>query len=140
MVAGARRQGFRSHRNGMTLLEVLIALVVLGMFLVPAMLAVSQAVITSNESSIAVVASSIARQRLESLKLLSYDSIQSSPERSSADLRPGDRYFQVATTVTETQPNGPNLDGVKEVVVTVYQAGSQSPLVVLTTRVTPVGV
>ena len=124
----------------MTLLEVLISLAVLIVFVVPAVTGLSQALAASNQSSTSAAASSIARETLENLKLLGYSAVQSSAQPSFADLRPGDHFFQVTTRVTEIEPNDASLKGLKQVEVSVCQTGSQTPLVVLTTYFTPVGV
>jgi prepilin-type N-terminal cleavage/methylation domain-containing protein len=127
-------------RRGLTLVEVLIALAVMMVFVLPVVIGLSQALSVTSQSSTAVVASSTARQTIENLKAVGYANIQSSATRSTADLRPGDHYFEIETVVVEEQPNTAKLDGLKRVEVSVYQAGSQTPLVVLFTYFTPVGV
>ena len=132
--------GICSARHGLTLVEVLIALAVMMVFLLPVVVGLSQALMISSQSSTSVAASSIARQTIENLKVVGYNNIQSSSVRSPADLRPGDHYFEVETKVTEVVPNDASLKGLKLAEVTVYQARSQTPLVVLTTYFTPAGV
>jgi len=132
-------QSAAGRRGGLTLVEVLIALTVLAVVLLPVMIGFSQALITTSQSSITTAASSIARARVEDLKAVGYDNTISQG-RAAASLKPGDSYFEVQTDVTEIEPNDSSLGGLKMVVVTVYQAGSQSPLVTLTTYITPSGV
>lgn len=117
-------------------MEVLISLTILAVVLLPVMIGFSQAIITTNQTSIESVASSIARATLENLKVVGYDNILSQ-ERAAA---PGNARFEVAVQVSEPEPNGPQLEGLKVAVVSVYQKGSASPMVVLTTYFTPVGV
>lgn len=117
-------------------MEVLIALTILAVVLLPVMIGFSQAIITTNETSIESVASSIAWATLENLKVVGYDNILSQ-ERAAA---PGNPRFEVAVEVSEPEPNGPQLEGLKVAVVSVYQKGSPSPMAVLTTYFTPVGV
>jgi hypothetical protein len=113
---------------------------VLTVFLLPVMIGFSQALITTSQASTSAAASSIARQTIENLKAVGYDSILSSEVRSAADLRPGDHYFEVETRVTEVEPNDLSRKGLKQAEVSVYQTKSQTPLVVLTTYFTPAGV
>jgi len=137
---GRGRGACPSGRRGLTLVEVLIALTVLAVFLLPVMIGFSQALIATSQSSISAAASSIARQMIEDLKAVSFDSIQSSAGRSSVDMRPGDLFFQVETKVTVVEPNDATLKGLKLVEVSVYLTGSKTPMVVLSTYFTPAGV
>lgn len=131
-----RPPGFVCRRRGLTLLEVLIALSVLGVFLLPVILALTQALTTSTQSTTVVAATSIARQTVERLKSVGYDNVQSSPEPTPADLKPGDGYFEVTTSVALAA----GVNSVKEIVVSVRRTGSQEPLAVLRTLLIPVGV
>jgi len=141
---GQETRSCPTRRRGLTLVEVLIALTVLAVFLLPVMIGFSQALITTSQASISAAASSIARQTVEDMKVLGYDSIQSSAGRVYADMRPGqnppDHYFQVETKVTELEQNDASLKGLKFVEVSVYRTGSQTPLVVLSTYFAPFGV
>jgi len=139
---GQETRSCPTRRRGLTLVEVLIALSVLAVFLLPVMVGFSQALITTSQASISAAASSVARGMIEDLKMVGYDYIQSSTGRSYKDLKTaGDHYFQVETKVTEVEPNDQvSLKGLKLVEVTVYNTGSQTPLVALSTYFTPAGV
>ncbi len=125
--------------RGMTLVEVLISLSVMIVFVLPTVIGLSQALSVTSQSSTTVMASSIARERIEYLKTVGYGSIQTTA-RTPVDLRTGDSYFQLETTVVEEQPNTALLEGLKRVEVKVYKYGSAIPLVILFTYYTPVGV
>jgi prepilin-type N-terminal cleavage/methylation domain-containing protein len=139
---GQEARSCPTRSRGLTLVEVLIALSVLAVFLLPVMIGFSQALITTSQASISAAGSSVARGMIEDLKLVGYDGIQSSTGRSYKDLKTaGDHYFQVETKVTEVEPNDQvSLKGLKLVEVTVYNTGSQTPLVALSTYFTPAGV
>jgi prepilin-type N-terminal cleavage/methylation domain-containing protein len=124
---------------GVTLVEVLIALTILAVVLLPVMVGFSQALITTSRSSLSVVATNIARQKVEELKAQDYASLQSQA-RQRRDYRPGDAYFEVEVTVAELRPNDAAKCGLKQAVVTVYQRGSSQPIVNITTFFTPIGV
>jgi prepilin-type N-terminal cleavage/methylation domain-containing protein len=126
-------------RRGLTLVEVLVALTILAVILLPVMVGFSQALITTSQSSITAVATSIAREKIEELKLRPYELIQSQPGEHR-DLRPGDSYFEVEATVTENRPDDAAHSGLKTAVVSVYRSGSARPLVTLSTYFTPAGV
>jgi prepilin-type N-terminal cleavage/methylation domain-containing protein len=127
-------------RAGLTLVEILIALTILAVVLLPVMVGFAQALITTNQSSTSAVASSIARQTIESIKVAGYSNAAVGQTTTTADLVPGDTFFQVKTTVTETEPNDASHKGLKKIEVLVYQKGSSSAMVALTTYISPVGV
>ena len=124
---------------GVTLVEVLIALTILAVVLLPVMVGFSQALITTSRSSLSAVATNIARQKVEELKAKDYASLQSQA-RERRDYRPGDSYLEVAVTVTELRPDDAAKVGLKQAVVTVYQRGSSQPIADLTTFFTVIGV
>jgi hypothetical protein len=104
------------------------------------MVGFAQALITTSQTTISSVASSAARDTIENLKALGYDNVLPGQSQASADLRQGDGFFRITTTVTEAVPNDASKKGLKLIEVAVSQKGSQTPMVVLTTYFTPVGV
>jgi len=132
-------------RTGFTLVEVLVALTLVAMVLLPVVLGLSQALVSTSESTMLAAATSIARQKMEDLKseirdpTKGFDAVVSQ-EREPADLNPGDSFFEVAVTVETTRPQDSADSGMKKAVVTVYRAGSERPLTVLTTYLVVAGV
>ena len=125
---------------GLTLVEVLVALTLLALVILPIMAGFSQSLVSTNQSTIAAVATSLARQKLEQLKLRDYDALFSEPSEVR-DLRPGDGYFLISTQVQEVRANDPdNYSGLKRLDVSVSRQGSASSLVTLTTYSIPKGV
>ncbi len=125
---------------GLTLVEILIALTILAVVLLPVMVGFAQALITTSQSSTSAVASSIARQTLESMKAVGYSYALVGQTTTPADLVPGDAFFQIKTTVTEIEPDDASHKGLKKIEVLVYQKGSSSAMVALSTYISPVGV
>jgi prepilin-type N-terminal cleavage/methylation domain-containing protein len=123
----------KPHRErGLTLVEVLIALTLLVVVLLPVMVAFSQALITTSQSSISAAATSIAREKVEEFKAIGFDDL-ADQTRQPRDLRPGDSFFEVAATVEIRRPDGPLQEGMKEAQVTVYRTGSSHPLMTVCT-------
>jgi prepilin-type N-terminal cleavage/methylation domain-containing protein len=138
------RAGRGSAKRGLTLIEVLIALTLLAVILLPVMAGFSQALITTSRSSITAVAISIAREKVEELKSQAmageWEQI-ATQEEQPRDFKPGDGFFRVKVDVDTIVANDPLTDcGLKRSVVSVYQTGSQGPAVTLTTYFTPSGV
>jgi prepilin-type N-terminal cleavage/methylation domain-containing protein len=129
----------RNSERGLTLVEVLIALAILAVALLPVMIGFSQALATANQSTITTGATSIARQKIEDLKAKAYADIVTEP-RTPRDLRAGDSFYQVAVTVEELRPDGTAHQGLKRVVTAVYRTGGAQPVVTITTYFTPVGI
>jgi prepilin-type N-terminal cleavage/methylation domain-containing protein len=125
--------------RGLTLVEVLIALTILAVALLPVMLGFAQALITTSQSTVSATATSIAREKVEQLKAQPFSRLYSQPAEAR-DLNPGDSFFQVEVTVTEIRPDDALLSGIKEAVVTVTRTRSQQPLATLTTYFSPVGI
>jgi len=129
-----------TSRRGLTLVELLVALVLLAVVLLPVMVGFSQALVAVNQSSISAAAASIARDKMEELKrqaYLNYDGLQSQ-ERQAADFGNQTGFFEVEVTVPPPPPNDPRVR--KQAVVSVYRTGSASPTVTLTSYFTPRGV
>jgi prepilin-type N-terminal cleavage/methylation domain-containing protein len=127
-------------RAGLTLVEILIALTILAVVLLPVMVGFAQALITTSQSSTSAVASSIARQTIESAKAAGYSNAAVGQTTAAADLVPGDAFFQVKTTITEPEPDDASHKGLKKIEVLVYQKGSSYAMVALATYISPVGV
>jgi prepilin-type N-terminal cleavage/methylation domain-containing protein len=127
------------RQSGLTLVEVLIALVVLAVVLLPVMLGFTQALATTSESSISAAATSIVRDKVEELKRMDYSVLTSQP-REARDLRPGDGFFEVAVTVEVRRPDDAAQAGLKEAVLSVYRTGSSDPVATVDTYFTPHGI
>ena len=119
--------------------EVLVALTLLAVVLLPVIVGFSQALASSSQSSISVAAASIARDKIEQLKCADFDNVQSEP-RETRDWDPGDSFFEVEVTVQTVRPNDSADAGLKEAEVTVYRTGGQEPVVVSTTYFIPFGI
>ncbi len=132
-------------KSGLTLVEILVALTLLAMVLLPVMTGLSQALVTTSDSTITTTATSIARDRVEQLKSelrrpgYDFNSLVSQP-RVPADYRPGDGFFEVEQIVEITRPDDAAHSGLKKVDVIVYRAGSDKPVVTLTTYLMPNGI
>ena len=130
---------------GFTLVEVLVALTLMAFVLLPVMMGLSQALISTSESSITAAATSVARDKNEQLKALvrssssGFDALASQP-REPADLRPGDSFFEVEVTVETVRPDDSLHSGMKTAAVMVYRTGSDRPVTTLTTYLVPFGI
>jgi Tfp pilus assembly protein PilV len=119
--------------------EVLIALTLVAVVLLPVVVGLSQALRSSTQSSVAVAAASIARDKIEQLKCAEFDGVQSEP-RETMDWAPGDSFFEVAVEVETVRPDDSAASGLKKAEVTVYRTGGQDPVVVSTTYFIPFGI
>jgi len=128
-----------SPRHGFTLVEVLVALTILAVVLLPVMIGFWQSLVVTNESSLSAAASSIARAEVEELKRTDFDVLDSTP-REPRDLKPGDGFFEVTIAVEVVRPNDSLDSGLKKAEVSVYRAGGAERLAVATTYVTPFGI
>jgi len=130
---------------GFTLVEVLVALTLMAFVLLPVMAGLSQALVSTSESSITAAATSIARDKNEQLKALvrssssGFAALASQP-REPADLRPGDSFFEVEVTVETVRPDDSLHSGMKKAAVMVYRTGSDRPVTTLTTYLVPFGI
>ena len=130
---------------GFTLVEVLVALTLMAFVLLPVMAGLSQALVSTSESSITAAATSIARDKNEQLKALvrssslGFDALASQP-REPADLRPGDSFFEVEVTVETVRPDDSLHSGMKKAAVMVYRTGGDRPVTTLTTYLVPFGI
>jgi len=126
---------------GFTLVEVLVALTLMAFVLLPVMAGLSQALVSTSESSITAAATSIASDESEQLKALvrssssGFDALASQP-REPADLRPGDSFFEVEVTVETDSQNSE----MKKAAVMVYRTGGDRPVTTLTTYLIPFGI
>jgi prepilin-type N-terminal cleavage/methylation domain-containing protein len=127
------------RRAGLTLVEVLIALALLAVVLLPVVLGLTQALATSNESAITAAATSIARDKTEEIKVLSWSAL-ADQRREPSDLNPGDAFFEVEVAVEVVRPDDEAHSGLKKAEVLVYRAGGAQPVARITTYVTPYGV
>ena len=125
--------------RGLTLAEVLVALTLLAVVLLPVMVGFSQALITTSKSSISVAATSIARDKIEELKVGGFALLADQP-RQQRDLNPGDGFFELAVTIETIRPDDVARSGLKRAVVSVYRTGSAAPEATLVTYFTPVGI
>lgn len=126
-------------RRGLTLVEVLVALAILAVAILPVVVGFWQSLVATNESSISVAASSIVREKVEELKAKTFDELDSEP-RELRDLNTGDGFFEVAVTVETVRPNDAANSGLKKAEVSVYRAGGAQSLAIATTYVTPFGI
>lgn len=118
----------RPRPVGLTLVEVLVALVILMAVLLPVIAAFTQALVATNQSAISCAATAVAVDKMEELKQMDYSAVQSQARQPRPfGNRPG--FFEVEVNVT-TERDDP-VAGLKRVVVSVYRAGSQSPVVTL---------
>ncbi|MFB3880590.1 MAG: prepilin-type N-terminal cleavage/methylation domain-containing protein [Armatimonadota bacterium] len=131
--------------DGLTLVEVLIALTLVAVVLLPVMIALSQALVATSESTITAAATSIARDRIEQIKDLTrrqgfdFNSLTGQP-REPADLKPGDHFFELDVTVETIRPDDNLQSGLKKAVVTVYRRGSETASARVTTYFAPYGI
>ena len=125
--------------RGFTLVEVLVALTILAVVLLPVMIGFWQSLVVTNESSLSAAASSIARAEVEELKRTDFDVLDSTP-REPRDLKLGDGFFEVAIAVEVVRPNNSVDSGLKKAEVSVYRAGGAERLAIATTYVTPFGI
>jgi len=134
-----------SEYAGLTLVEILVALSLVAVVLLPVIIGLSQALVTTSESTITSAATSIARDRTERLKAavrdpnVGFEGIVSQP-RETADFKQGDHFFEVELTVETLRPDDNQQSGLKKAVVTVYRKGSDYPTAMVTTYFTPYGV
>jgi len=133
------RAAARSRQRGLTLVEVLIALVLLAVVLLPVIIGFAQALASTSDSAIAAAATSIARDKIEELKGMDFAAV-ADQERETRHLNAGDGFFEVAVTVETVRPDDAAHSGLKRVAVTVYRAGGNDPAAVVTTYLTPFGV
>jgi len=139
------RQTTSRGGSGFTLVEVLVALTLMAFVLLPVMMGLSQALISTSESSITAAATSVARDKNEQLKALvlgsssGFAALASQP-REPADLRPGDSFFEVEVTVETIRPDDSLHSGLKKAAVTVYRANGDHPVTTLTTYLMPFGI
>ncbi len=129
----------RARTHGLTIVEVLVALTLLALVLLPVIVGLSQALVSSSESAISAAAASIVRDKVEQLKLLPFAAVDAQP-RETRDLDPGDSFFEVKVTVQTLRPDDSAHAGLKKVEVTVYRTGGHRPVAVATTYLTPLGV
>ncbi|MCJ7822776.1 MAG: prepilin-type N-terminal cleavage/methylation domain-containing protein [Armatimonadetes bacterium] len=128
-----------SPKRGFTLVEVLVALTILAVVLLPVTIGFWQSLVVTNESSLNAAASSIARAELEELKHTDFAVLDSTP-RETRDLKPGDGFFEVTTAVEVVRPNDSVDSGLKKAEVSVYRAGGAERLAIATTYLTPFGI
>ena len=141
-LAQTRRRGLtlaQTGHRGLTLVEVLIALALLAVALLPVMIGFSQALVTTSQSSITTAATSLARDKVEELKARVFADVASEP-RAVRDLRPGDSFFEVEVAVDTLRPDGTAHEGLKQAVVTVYRRGGTRPVASITTYFTSIGI
>ena len=138
------RAGTQTRSGGLSLVELLVALTILAVVLLPVMVGFSQALVATNQSSISGAAASIAREKMEELKLLAYSNYYSgyseigNEERQPRPLGNQAGFFEVAVAVTVIRDDA--TAGLKQAVVSVYRTGSADPVVTLTSYFTPRGV
>jgi prepilin-type N-terminal cleavage/methylation domain-containing protein len=130
--------------KGFTLVEVLVALTLMAMVLLPVMMGLSQALVSTSASTMVAAATSVAREKMEELKNeirepAGFEAVVSQP-REPADLNPGDSFFEVEVTVETSRPQDAANSGMKKAVVTVYRTGSERPVTVLTTYLVSAGI
>ncbi len=127
------------QQRGLTIIEVLVALIILSVVLLPIVLGFSQALIATSNSSITSAASSIAREKAEELKSKQFEELDTQP-REPRDLNPGDGFFEVAVTIETVRPDDAAHSGLKKADVSVYRAGGSDPVAGITTYFTPYGI
>ncbi len=129
--------GDRGRRAGLSLVETLVALVILAVVLLPLILGFTQALVTTNQSSITAAAANIARETMEELKQVDYGYLVSR-EREERPMGSHASFFEVQVEVTVVRDDP--VAGLKRVTVSVYRTGSSTPVTMLTSYFTPRGV
>lgn len=127
------------HNRAFTLVEVLVSLAILAIVILPVVVGFSQSLITTNQSSVSVAASSILREKVEELKTTDFSALDSQP-RQARDLNPDDGFFDVAVVVDTIRPDDAAHSGLKRAQVSVYRAGGSEPLAIATTYFSPFGI
>ncbi len=131
--------------HGLTLVEILVALTLVAVVLLPVVIGLTQALVATSETSITAAATSIARDKVEQIKAemrrpdFDFAALSSEP-REAVDLKPGDSFFEVDVTVEIVRPNDDRRSGLKKVQVCVYRAGTDRAITALTTYFTPAGI
>lgn len=115
----SRMQGqIRSPKNGFTLLEILLTLVLLGVGLVCLVSALSLILTSGGINESELVATNLAQEKIESLKNTSYAGIANEARAAVSGFTSYEREVAVTTPVT----------GLKEINVTVYWTHRNSEL------------
>jgi len=141
----SRYHSWDNRSAGLTLVEILVALTLMAVVLLPMVIGLSQSLVSTSNASIAAVATSIAREKAEALKAetrspgFDFAMLTSQP-RESADYKPGDGYFQVDLVIETVRPDDSNHAGLKKAVISVYRASAEDPLMTLTTYLAPYGI
>jgi prepilin-type N-terminal cleavage/methylation domain-containing protein len=131
--------------HGLTLVEILVALSLVAIVLLPVVIGLSQALVSTSQSTLTAAATSIARDKMEQVKAgarrsdFDFASMSSEP-RVAADLKAGDSFFEVEVVVETIRPDDDSRSGLNKVAVSVYQAGTERPITTLTTYFTPAGI
>jgi prepilin-type N-terminal cleavage/methylation domain-containing protein len=139
--------GQRVHKSirGLTLVEILVALTLVAVVLLPVMTGLSQALVSTSQSTIESAATSVARDKVETIKDLvrrpGFDlgSLNAEP-RVTANLKPGDQFFEVEVSTEVARQDTGVQDGVRKVIIHVYRRNSDSPVATVTTYFTLYGI
>jgi prepilin-type N-terminal cleavage/methylation domain-containing protein len=122
---------FRNSEHGMTLIEVLVALAILGavaaVFLFGLMTSSKAVMISQNR----VVAESLGKSQIEYTKSQDYDNVHNPPQYVKVGNIPAG--YDIIITATRLDPNGDgtgNDDGLQEIAVTVNRNGETAYTVV----------
>ena len=141
-MAGKRPQ--RKNR-GLTLVEILVALTLVAVVLLPVMTGLSQALVSTSQATIESAATSIARDKVESIKDLArrpnfnLEALTAEP-RAPADLKTGDQFFDVEVLTEPAKPDTGFQDGLRKVIVHVFRHNDDTPVATVTTYFTLYGI
>ena len=118
----SRHHSRHNRSAGLTLVEILVALTLMAVVLLPVVIGLSQSLVATSNTSIAAVATSIAREKAEALKAQTREptfdfAMLTSQPRESADYKPGDGYFEVDLVVETVRPDDSSNAGLKKAAI-----------------------
>ncbi len=130
---------FARDNRGMSIAEVLIALMVLAVALIPILAGFQTSLATVTDSDEVLAATNLARQKIELAKISAYDTVATTARAafpSGEDPSGLYEYEQIVTTLPTSTSN----PSYKQVEVRVYKGAATSPVVTLVTYIASGGV
>jgi prepilin-type N-terminal cleavage/methylation domain-containing protein len=122
----------RKIKNGFTLIEMIMAIVLLGLIAVTTGLFSSQQLISTSQSGEYTIAQNLARMELERLQNLAYTSLTTGTVTTSNYQSYG---YDVVTTISYVFGNDASAESLKQIVIQVRKSGSSSDLARLVTYI-----